>query len=103
MTAKGDSAKAEPLPEGKLPLITAKGKSVQAEPRPAFKGYLTSNYGPSVTPLSLASKTSGEQSSSNQVASQKKELPNTGAVDGLGFSLLGMLGLAFASRRRKEE
>lgn len=103
VTAKGDSVKAEPLPEGKLPLITAKGKSVQAEPRPAFKGYLTSNYGPSVTPLSLVSKPSSEQSRSQQAASQKKELPNTGVVDGLGFSLLGMIGLAFASRRRKKE
>ncbi|MGC4388168.1 LPXTG cell wall anchor domain-containing protein, partial [Streptococcus suis] len=46
---------------------------------------------------------SSEQSRSQQAAYQKKELPNTGAVDGLGFSLLGMLGLAFASRRRKEE
>lgn len=103
VTAKGDSAKAEPLPEGKLPLITAKGKSVQAEPCPAFKGYLTSNYGPSVTPLSLVSKPSSEQSNSKQVASQKKELPNTGAVDGLGFTLLGLIGLAAAIRRRKEE
>ncbi|MCO8232281.1 LPXTG cell wall anchor domain-containing protein [Streptococcus sp. 2020WUSS089] len=101
MTAKGDSVKAEPLPVGQLPLITTKGKSVQAEPRPAFKGYLTPNYGPSVTPLSLVSKPSSEQSNSKQAASQKKELPNTGAVDGLGFTLLGLIGLAAASRRRK--
>ncbi|HFR3405800.1 TPA: family 16 glycosylhydrolase [Streptococcus suis] len=101
VTAKGDSVKAEPLPVGQLPLITAKGKSVQAEPRPAFKGYLTPNYGPSVTPLSLVSKPSSEQSDSKQAASQKKELPNTGVVDGLGFTLLGLIGLAAASRRRK--
>ncbi|UUM60910.1 LPXTG cell wall anchor domain-containing protein [Streptococcus suis] len=103
MTAKGDSVKAEPLPVGQLPLITAKGKSVQAEPRPAFKGYLPPNYGSSVTPLSLVSKPSSEQSDSKQAVSQKKELPNTGAVDGLGFTLLGLIGLAAASRRRKEE
>lgn len=103
VTAKGDSVKAEPLPVGQLPLITAKGKSVQAEPRPAFKGYLTPNYGSSVTPLSLVSKPNSEQSNSKQAASQKKELPNTGTVDGLGFPLLGLIGLAVASRRRKEE
>nr|WP_244228177.1 LPXTG cell wall anchor domain-containing protein [Streptococcus suis] len=30
-------------------------------------------------------------------------MPNTGAVDGLGFTLLGLIGLAAASRRRKVE
>ncbi|MFX4091034.1 hypothetical protein ACJBY2_11515, partial [Streptococcus suis] len=83
VTAKGESVKAEPLPVGQLHLINSKGKSVQAEPRPDFKGYLTPNYGHSVTPLSLVSKSRSEKSDSKQAESQKKELPNTGAVDGL--------------------
>ncbi len=58
-----------------------------------------------MVPLSRLYPLYQNQAVSSQIPSkqrsQKKELPNTGAVDGLGFTLLGLIGLATASRRRK--
>ncbi len=56
-----------------------------------------------MAPLSHLYPLYQNQAVSSQIpskASQKKELPNTGVVDGLGFTLLGLIGLA-PSRRRK--
>lgn len=108
VTAKGESAKADPLPLGELPpLVIAKGDSVKAEPLPAFDGGLVPNYAPtvaalpSIDPASLAK----EAASPKPAKATSATLPQTGETPEQGLLLAaGLVGLmAMAARRRRFE
>ncbi|WP_105157899.1 endo-alpha-N-acetylgalactosaminidase family protein [Streptococcus suis] len=108
VTAKGESAKADPLPLGELPpLVIAKGDSVKTEPLPAFDGGLVPNYAPtaaalpSIDPASLAK----EAASPKPAKATSATLPQTGETTEQGLLLAaGLVGLmAMAARRRRFE
>ncbi|HEL2217179.1 TPA: YSIRK-type signal peptide-containing protein [Streptococcus suis] len=108
VTAKGESAKADPLPLGELPpLVIAKGDSVKTELLPAFDGGLVPNYAPtaaalpSIDPASLAK----EAASPKPAKATSATLLQTGETTEQGLLLAaGLVGLmAMAARRRRFE